>query len=98
MNYPLSYPLEFGRKIALYTGAILGSVSLLSMATMEEDDDVFTEYFIHIETKDNEEPQIIRRDIKREKIRSEKNVFDEVMWVRVSLEGRCSSALFVFIH
>ena len=47
---------------------------------------------------DNGEPQIIERNIKREKNRSEKNMFDEVMWVRVSLEGRCSSALFVFIH
>ena len=78
LRSPLSYPLQFGRKIGLYAGALLGSVSLLSLATMaleDEDDDSFFEFDIRIETNNNGE----QTSITKEKIRTDKDLFDEVL-------------------
>ena len=73
-SYHLSYPVQFGRKIALYAGVAMGSVSLFNLATMDENDN-FAEFVIHIETNENGE----NTTIQREKFRSDKDLFDEVL-------------------
>ena len=88
---PLSYPLEFGRKIGLYAGALLGSISMISLATMtldDEDGESFAEFIVIVETNNNGE----QTSIKRERIQSESDLFNEVRCMNVELrDGKTHS-------
>lgn len=86
LRHPLSYPLHFGRKLALYAGIVLGGCSLVSLSLLltEDADSPTFNKIIEIEVEecnDGKQPTVYRKIFI-----SEKDAFDEDQVVFIAQE------------